>query len=296
MPTPQQRNPAPARRTNTAGTIADVKLGHIVAALGRYRPVLAVVGVVLLLALVLEGPALVGESNRFATPNPASRVQTGAPPTTTTTAQPADSFTPPAPRGGAGETAAAAPARSATPSATPASSYTPPRSSSGGSSTGGSRSFDEQPDAPLTIAAAAWASRTAGTPVADAGVPADSLPVGMRVGQDDKRSFIRLTGDEFSLTLVPVDEEGANRSPEEAVIQACQISEGGWEEGEAISFDDAPPYDPEDCVDGVRAENGTWTFSLITYPQRDDDRGFALVPGPDAPIDFQVAFSRTPTQ
>jgi len=97
----------------------------------------------------------------------------------------------------------------------------------------------------------------------------------------------------MTLTLFPVADEAGHRTPEDAVISACQITDSGWEEGEAMSFDDAPPYDADDCVDGVRNEDGSWTFSLVVYPQRADDRGFALVPGADAPLDFQVSFART---
>jgi hypothetical protein len=282
--------PAAPRRPNAGGTIYDVKLGHLLAALGRYRPVLAVVAVILVLAVILEGPAVVGQVDRFADSGRAAGAFGNAPATSPPTTVPAaDTFSAPAPLGGAGET----PPPRTTPTTTPAFTYTPPApsSSSGGGSSSGSGS-GRAAAAPLTIAASAWASQTAGTPVADAGVPADSLPVGTRLGRADKLSFIRLSGDEFSLTLFPVDDESGHRSPEEAVIQACQITEAGWEEADAMSFDDAPPYDAENCAAGIRNDDGSWTFNLLVYPQRDDDRGFALVPGPDAPLDFQVAFAR----
>ncbi len=299
MPTsqpPQQHTPT--RRTSPVGSISDIKLGHIVAGLGRYRPVFAVVGAILALALILEGPEVVGQTDRFAGSNQANTLRSGqsASPTTTTAPQNRpDTFSAPSPLGGA-DTAATPPRQpSSSDSATrsPSSSYSPPpASSTDGGSTGGSRSFDDEDEA-LTIAAAAWASRTGGTPLGGTGVPEGSLPVGTRLGQDDKRSFIRLSGDAASLTLFPVEGEDGHRTPEEAVIRMCQITEGGWEEAEGMSFDDAPPYDEEDCVDGVRNDDdGSWSFNLFLYVNATDNRGFAIVPGADAPLDFQVAFAR----
>lgn len=295
-PLSPSRSDAPTRPSTAGGTIFDVKLGHIVAALGRYRPVLAVLAAIVLLAVVLEGPAVIGGgAEGFAASN---RTNLGSGPTatsTTTTAPPQDSFSAPAPLG-AGTSPRRAETASPPTTTRPASTYSPPpRSSSGsgsGSGTGTGSSGAVEEDEALTVVAAAWASQTAGTPIAGAGVPDDSLPVGTRLGRHDKRSFIRLSGDEVSLTLLPVDDEGAHRRPEEAVIQACQIEDAGWEEAEGMSFDDAPAYDAENCVDGVRGDDGSWTFNFLVYPQRADDRGFALVPGPDAPLDFQVAFAR----
>lgn len=296
----QPMHDAPARRTNPAGTISDVKLGHIVAALGRYRPVLAVVGAVVLLAVVLDGPEIVGGTNRFAA-NQASTLQSEATTTTTTTPDAAGGGVARPSAGGATAstgTAAAAPSAQGAGAGASSFAYTPPaastsRSGSGGGSSSSSASLDDSGD-PLTITAAAWASRAGGTPLSTTGVPDDSLPVGTRLGQDDKRSFIRLAGDESTLTLVPIDDEDGQRNPGEAVIRMCQITEGGWDEGEGMSFDDAPPYDEEDCVDGIYNDaDGSWAFSLFVYPNATDERGFALVPGEDAPLDFQVAFART---
>lgn len=123
-------------------------------------------------------------------------------------------------------------------------------------------------------------------------MPEGSLPVGTRLGQHDTRSFVRLSGDQAVLRLTPVDDEEGQRSPETAAIQACRITEPGWEEAEAMSFGEAPAYEAEECVEGVRQDDGTFTFDLRAHPDRTDGRGFALVPGPDAPIDFQVAFAR----
>ena len=143
---------------------------------------------------------------------------------------------------------------------------------------------------PLRISEATWATRTAGTPLATQGVPASSLPVGMRLGQADKASFVRLSGTAPALVLREHEDAAGQRSPATAVINACQITDAGWKRGEAVAFDAAPAYDEAKCVPGVRGADGTWTFDLQTFPLRTDARGFALVPGPEAPLDFQVAF------
>lgn len=299
MPTSQpSQQHALTRSTSPVGSISDIKLGHIVAGIGRYRPVFAVVGAILALALILEGPEVVDQTDRFAGSNQAGNLQgsQSASPTTTTPPETGpDTFSAPSPLGGA-DTASPPPRRpppSESATRSPSSSYSPPpASSTDGGSTGGSQSFDDE-DEELTIAAAAWASRTGGTPLGGTGVPDGSLPVGTRLGQDDKRSFIRLSGDASTLTLFPVEGEDGHRSPEEAVIRMCQITEGGWEEAEGMSFGDAPPYDEEDCVAGVRNDDdGSWAFNLFLYPNATDNRGFAIVPGADAPLDFQVAFAR----
>ena len=145
---------------------------------------------------------------------------------------------------------------------------------------------------PLRIVGSTWASRTAGTPLAAQGVPESSLPVGSRLGQPDKASFIRLDGTATSLLLAPHEDASGQRSPDAGAIQACQITDAEWKDGEAISFDAAPAYDETTCSAGVRNPDGTWTFDLAGFPGRADDRGFALVPGPDVPLDFQVSFGR----
>lgn len=140
---------------------------------------------------------------------------------------------------------------------------------------------------PLTITAAAYASATAGTPLAANGVPAGRLPVGTRLGRNDKSSFIMLSGS--STTLVLATDPAGARAAETAKVQACAITTSDWEEGEAKSFSSAPKWNPERCAEGTRADDGSWTFSLADV---DTTNGIALVPGAGAPLDSQVAFIR----
>ena len=140
---------------------------------------------------------------------------------------------------------------------------------------------------PLRPARTAWATATAGTPLASDGVPAGALPIGVRLGATDKASYLTVSGTATSLILR--EDAAGGRAPETAVVQACLITEPGWAGGEAMSFDDAPAHDPERCVAGVRSADGAWSFDLSAYDDRGGDAGFALIPGPDAPVDFQVA-------
>jgi hypothetical protein len=144
---------------------------------------------------------------------------------------------------------------------------------------------------PLRIEAAAWASQAGGTPLAEVGVPDGTLPVGTRLGQIDKASFVRLVGSETTLFLNE-DPEGGRSAAGPPEVKACRIDEPGWQELEGATFDESPSWSTTDCVDGESDGSGRWTFDLSGFADRTDERGFALVPTADAPIDFQVAFGR----
>jgi hypothetical protein len=148
---------------------------------------------------------------------------------------------------------------------------------------------DDSAETPLTIGSRAWASREAGTPVATTGVPDGTLPVGNRVGQIDKASFVRLTGTATVLSLVE-DPNGSRAVAGNGGVQVCRITTSDWSAGDAISFDQAPAYDTNSCKAGQRSDDGTWTFDLSGFADRAGPAGFALVPTADAPVDFQVAF------
>lgn len=155
-------------------------------------------------------------------------------------------------------------------------------------------SGDAEDEEPLEVAAAAWASASAGTPLAAAGVPEGTLPVGNRFARLDKASFVRLAGGGSELVLV--EDEAGHRAPptdEAPTVQACRIAEPGWEEAEAQSFDEAPTWDDAACAVGTRGEDGTWVFDLSALGVTEGDAGVALVPAPEAPFDFQVAFARS---
>ena len=150
-------------------------------------------------------------------------------------------------------------------------------------------SGDDEPQ-PMRIVATAWASSTGGTPI-PSGVPEGTLPVGTRVGQVDKASYIRLSGDETMVVLNEVADGRRGSDFESSPVQACQITASGWQTGESLSFDDAPAYDAKNCTEVTFGGNGTWTIQLGQFESPADNRGFALVPSAEAPLDFQVTFS-----
>jgi hypothetical protein len=121
-------------------------------------------------------------------------------------------------------------------------------------------------------------------------VPAGALPVGKRVGQVDKFSFVRLAGD-AAVLVVPEVAEGARTTTGNVGISACQITTAGWPERENVPSDQAPKYDANQCVVGSRGADGAWSFNLLTFPTRTDARGFALGPTGDS-IDYQVNLKR----
>ncbi len=140
----------------------------------------------------------------------------------------------------------------------------------------------------LSVAGYGWAARTGGTPFAHVGVPEGTMPVGNRVGQADKVSFVRLSGDGTVLELLE-DAEGERAFSGDPSVVLCRILDPTWQEEEAMPWSDAPQWDGDDCVAGVR-DAGRWTFDLAPLGEPAAMAGWALVPGPDAPVDFQVAF------
>lgn len=142
--------------------------------------------------------------------------------------------------------------------------------------------------APLTVRGFGWASRLSGTGVSAAEVPEGSMPVANRLGQLDKASFVRLSGGETTLRLSEV-EEGAREAIGAGTVMACPITTADWQEAPDQSFDDAPAWDATTCVAGVE-DDGVWTFDLSGLDV-DGDAGFALVPDPSGPADFQVTFA-----
>lgn len=247
----------------------------------RYRPVALTVVAIVVIAFAVPGRP----SSRQ---EPASATELAAPPTTalSTTPVPPATSVPPVPP----------PPTITRPTIDVPTSPTPRPSPSPRPSGSAPPAVAEPPSggapAPLTVREAGWASQGAGTPLATVGVPDGTLPVGTRLGQVDKASFVRLDGDATTLVLAE-EPSGARASVGDPAVQACVIvaDDAAWTAAEGMSFDDAPAWDPNACADGVRGDDGTWTFDLGTLALHAGDAGFALVPTADAPVDFQVAFA-----
>ena len=271
--------------------LADIRVGEVRRGATRLGPFAAAAGAALLLVAVPpgshhSGQAAAGARARFRISSPSAPGESqgngaAAPPTA---AQDLNA-TP----------AAALPASTAGP-APALAAYTPLPSADSGAAAGSSApgAGDESPSAGqtfetrLSVTGKAWASREAGTPLATTDVPEGTLPVGNRLGQLDKASFVRLTGTATTLTLV--DDAGGDRSLAGAgAVQACPIK-GQWSDAAAMSFDQAPTYDTATCVSATHSDNRTWSFDLSGFAERAGGHGFALVPAADAPVDFQVSF------
>jgi hypothetical protein len=296
------------------GAIADKKLGDFLPTIDAYRPVALSVAAILGLVVVLPGAERSEMSSRFADfeTTPASDGGGEQVPVTRDD-EPADAAGDPAPAERA-TSPSAPPIRPSAPAALPPERSTSPRSSAGsGGATSGNRSASpsspspppyeapspsptsSEPDAePLEIVAWGWASTTGGSPLptrSAENIPEGTMPVGTRIAQTDKVSFLRLDGDGSELVLVE-DEEGRRGSEfETSPVQLCQLVDGEWEEGENQPMSDAPEHDPDACVPGLERPDGTWAFTLFTFADPTDARGFALVPTDDAPVDFQVTFT-----
>lgn len=273
--------------------IEEISLGDVVQTARRYRPVAVVVAVILAAALVLPAaprpggddtdpfsatgaPAGRSGSPLFAGADEAEDDAGTAPPTTAFGND--FSFTPTAPADPGGDDGFSS----------GGGFVAPP--SSGFSSSGGFTSTTQQ-DRPLRTTVTGWASATGGTPVGATGVPDQSLPVGNRVGQTDKASFVRLAGT-ASAVFFKEKPDGSRTTSGTASVRACQITTRNWQAANNMTFDQAPDYDTANCIVGTRSANGVWRFDLSSFADPTDDRGFALVPGAGASIDFQVAFEQ----
>ena len=281
--------------------IAELKFGDVGRGLGHYRPVALAVGAIVVMGLVLPGPARVA-INDFGAGQWSSSAAAVAPSVGVGADVPA-------------ETAAAFDAIESAPSSVTSSFTTPftAPSSTGSSFTSdafvtrdassesSSATFDSSTPATTTtstsstggalrVTRAAWASAQPGTPLATTGVPEGALPVGRRPGFEvDKVAFVKLSGGTSTLELVPHDDANGARNADGAVIQACRVTTPGWSEAEGQSMEEAPVWDCGVAVLGKRADDGSWIFDLSVFDDRADERGFALVPAGSA-LDFQVSF------
>lgn len=278
------------------GSLADVTLGDIGRALARYRPVAVTVAIILVVLAVVGGPR--GDTLR--------PLGSAPPPVAAAPSAPASADTATAettvPAGAVGTSDSSTTFDSSSPSPSGSSSdFSSDFSSSSPSGGAPEPTFDFSDDdgtsvspsasaAPLMIVAAGWASTAGGTPIGSTGVPEGTLPVGKRIGQVDKYSFVRLEGEQKVLSLA-VNSEGERTTTGTPGVSICQITEEGWAEATNVPSDAAPEYDEATCVPGDPGDGTTWTFNLLTFTAPDDPRGFALVPTGDS-VDFQVTFVR----
>jgi hypothetical protein len=139
---------------------------------------------------------------------------------------------------------------------------------------------------PLAVREFGWSSTLSGVP--NNGVPDGTMPVGNRLGNADKVSFARLSGGGALLTLEE-DTTGAREALGSGLVVACRITDDGWAAGADQAMADAPTWDANTCVAGTEQDDA-WVFDLSGFNDTTGQAGFALVPAPTAPADFQVTF------
>ena len=128
----------------------------------------------------------------------------------------------------------------------------------------------------LHIASSGYASVFSGTPV-EQPPPGNGLPVESLASSETKYSFMRLTGKGRVLRLRMLTDEGASLNDAAAAVQACHITTGNWTPARGVAKDQAPAYDAANCVQGSRAQDGTWSFSFVLDDPADRN-GWAIVP------------------
>jgi hypothetical protein len=145
--------------------------------------------------------------------------------------------------------------------------------------------FDDGP-MPIAVVASGYASSLGGTPLEqDPG--GGGLPVAATGGNDNKRSFVRLTGDETVLRLQEAAEGGVRSDA--GGVKACAIT-ADWTPARGQALDAAPAFDVNNCATGIRDANGLWTFDLSSFGPVRDTKGFALTPAAGTASTFQVVF------
>lgn len=289
--------------------MADVTLGDIGRALARYRPVLITVAIILAVIAVLPGPRRAALSALPSVPPPAAAAAAAVPAadavvTDTTvpvddTASSSSSTFDSSSSSSSGFSSAPSPSSSSSSSDFTSDDSSSSSSSSDFSAPSPTADFSSSDFAttttvasrPLTVVEAGWASATGATPVGSTGVPDKGLPVGKRIGQVDKYSFVRLTGEQKVLSL-RVNPQGARVTTGAIGVSICQITDAGWQPADNVPSDRAPKYDTATCVKGDPGDGKTWTFNVLTFASPTDARGLALVPTGDS-IDYQVTFERT---
>ncbi|HEV3363903.1 MAG TPA: hypothetical protein VG795_07140, partial [Acidimicrobiia bacterium] len=103
-------------------------------------------------------------------------------------------------------------------------------------------------------------------------VPADAIATGATAGQVDKVAGVGIdvsladgaTLDALVLRLKEAEGSGANVGADKAKVIACPAT-GPWGPGQNGDWRDRPVADCSlGSAEGVRAEDGTWTFDLAT--------------------------------
>lgn len=141
----------------------------------------------------------------------------------------------------------------------------------------------------LAIVASGYASATGGTPLEqDPG--GGGLPVAATGGNDNKRSFIRLSGG--ATTLILQESTTGSIRPDAGGVKACALtSDYVPARGQALSA--APTFDVGNCSTGVRDGSGRWTFDVSNFQPLAESKGLALTPAAGTASTFQVVFGPT---
>lgn len=162
--------------------------------------------------------------------------------------------------------------RSAAPSAGPTTTVSPPTT------------VEQRITGPLRVTKSTWGNNTLarGTPAEE--VPEGVLPVELASYIEAKKSYIEVRGTAPTITLALSDQASPPDASDPIVI-ACEIATPFWnDKTPGASFEDSPPYDAESCVDGVRNEDGSWTFDLSGFGDLHRHPGFALAPVTDGTL------------
>lgn len=257
--------------------VADLTLAEVGQRLLRYRPVALAIAAALvgLRLLPLDG-------------DPPQATEAAAPITTSVPLQAPASPAPADRDGGAASTGATV---APSPLRIPSRSPSPPASAPAPTTPAPTPVAEVATPAPAptttlpapSIRYTAWAQAERPTSLLAEEPADDVLPVAARLGEVDRVSFLRLEGpwDELVLRFAP----GSSEPPTDG-LAACPIVTATWDPARGEAIADAPRWDPASCVLGSPGV-GAWHFAVGAI---DRTHGVAIVPDPEAGIDFGVAF------
>ena len=143
----------------------------------------------------------------------------------------------------------------------------------------------------LRVTETGWAAPETTVALAAATIPEGGLPVAAVAGEEDKRSYLRLSGGGTHLRLALHSDPGSAVLEELAGLRACPVTTGDWTGRPAMKLERAPKIDCSLRAPGRRQRDGTYLFDLSSFADRARANGIALAPTKGDGRTFQVVFA-----
>ena len=143
----------------------------------------------------------------------------------------------------------------------------------------------------LRVTERGWATPEATAALAAATIPQGGLPVAAIAGDEDKRSYLRLSGAGTHLRLALHSEPGSAVLEDMANVRACPVVSGDWTGRPAMKLERAPRMDCSVRAPGRLQRDGTYAFDLSAFADRARANGVALAATKGDARTFQLVFA-----